>query len=174
MWNVWKFDALTLQILCWCHRSLVLWPRVSISTLFTWSGDIWHSFRKSGAVCSRGFPFISSDDKTKSFLREEFGETVILCVLYRTKHTSWWNIFNHAIDQGWNSLIGQLSIPQFPWVKLVLWSLVLSSCVFLSLRMTRFFIWSGCTSFLVPIFHPCGTLVHAGEMYTFLYVKLTL
>ena len=31
-------------------------------------------------------------------------------------------------------------------------------------------IWFGSTSFLVPLFHPCGTLVHAGEMYA-LYIK---
>ena len=68
VWNVWKFEAVTLPILCLCHKSLVLCPRVSISTLFTWSVVIWHSFRKSGAVCSRGFPFISSSDiKLRAF-----------------------------------------------------------------------------------------------------------
>ena len=68
VWYVWKFDAVTLPILYWCHKSLVLWPRVSISTLFTWSAVIWHSFRKSCAVYSRGFPFISSDDmKLRAF-----------------------------------------------------------------------------------------------------------
>ena len=74
VWYVWKFDAVTLPILCWCHKSLVLWPRVSISTLFTWSAVIWHSFRKSGAVYSRGFPFISSDDmKLRAFWERSLG-----------------------------------------------------------------------------------------------------
>ena len=58
--------------------------------------------------------------------------------------------------------------------KLSLSSLALSSCVFFSLRKTRFLMWVGSTSFLVPLFHPCGTLVHAGEMYVFFYAKLTL
>jgi len=49
-------------ILYWFHKSLALWPRVSTSTLPTWPVVIWHSLRKSGAVCSRGFSFISSDD----------------------------------------------------------------------------------------------------------------
>ena len=55
-YHVWK------PILCWFHKSLVLWPRVSTSTLPTWSVVIWHSLRKSGAECSRGSSFISSDD----------------------------------------------------------------------------------------------------------------
>ena len=58
--------------------------------------------------------------------------------------------------------------------KFSLSSLALSSYVFLSLRKTRFLIWFGSTSFLVPLFHPCRTLVHAEEMYAFLYAKLTL
>ena len=47
------------------------------------------------------------------------------------------------------------------------------SCV-LSLQKTIFLLCSGCTSFFVPLFHPCGTLVRAGEMFAFLYAKLTL
>lgn len=49
-------------------------------------------------------------------------------------------------------------------VKLAPWSLALSSWAFCSSRKTRFLILFGCTSFSVPLFHPCGTLVHAGEM----------
>ena len=121
VWYVWKFHAVTLPILCWCHKSLALWPRVSISTLFTWSAVIWHSFRKSGAVYSRGFSFIYSDDiKLRAFWGRSSGRpSSFVCSMEKSTQADGM-FLNNAIDQGWYPLISQLAILWFHWVKLVL------------------------------------------------------
>ena len=166
-YHVWK------PILCWFHKSLVLWPRVSTSTLPTWSAVIWHSLRKSGAEC---FSFISSDDmKFKALGGRSSGRPFSLecSIEWRTQAdgTFW---ITPLIRDDTLPLVsclswGFLGSNWFFNVKLAPWSLALSSWAFWSSRKTRFLILFGCTSFSVPLFHPCGTLVHAGEMYAFLY-----
>ena len=171
VWNLWKFDAVTLPTLCWCQESLLLWPRVSVSTLFTWSLVIWHSFKKSGAVCSNGFPFISWDDmKLRALWGRGSGRpSSLVCSIEWSKQADGTFSITPLIRADTLSLVSCLSwgfrgSKLFFKVKLAACSLGLSSRVFLSLRKTRFFIWVGATSFLVPLFHPCGTLVHAGDM----------
>ena len=77
---------------------------------------------------------------------------------------SHWSAAYPAVSLGQTGSLN-LNFPFHPWH---------CPLVFLSLRKTRFLIWFGSTSFLVPLFHPCRTLVHAEEMYAFLYAKLTL